>query len=169
MPFLTEPSAQYKDQFIESVREFQREGKQLYYDVERISNDFAGFLQQLRDQQNGTYDRVPSTEYWFIDDDQYIGRLFVRHVLNDFLLRVGGSIGYEIRPSKRKQGYGTEMLRLGLEKARELGLRRVLVTCDENNIGSRKVIEHNGGKFENAVDVEGAAVKKLRYWIELQP
>jgi predicted acetyltransferase len=167
MPFLTEPSAQYKDEFIESVREFQREGKQLYYDIEHLRSDFTGFLQQSRDQQNGAYDRVPSTEFWLIDDNQYIGRLFVRHELNDFLLKVGGNIGYEIRPSKRKQGYGTQMLRLGLEKARQLGLRRALVTCDENNIGSKKVIERNGGKLENAVDVEGATVKKLRYWIEL--
>ncbi len=88
--------------------------------------------------------------------------------MNEFLLMMGGHIGYEIRPSRRKQGYGTEILRLGLEKAKELGLQRVLVTCDEDNIGSKKIIEHNGGKFENAIVMEGDTVKKLRYWIDIE-
>jgi predicted acetyltransferase len=57
-------------------------------------------------------------------------------------------------------------LRLGLEKARDLGLRRVLVTCDETNIGSKKIIEYNGGVFENAVEAE-SPIKKLRYWIDI--
>ena len=57
-------------------------------------------------------------------------------------------------------------MRLGLEKARDLGLRRVLVTCDETNIGSKKIIEYNGGVFENAVEAE-SPIKKLRYWIDI--
>ena len=55
-----------------------------------------------------------------------------------------------------------------MEKARELGLHRVLVTCDEDNIGSKKIIEHNGGKLENALEIEGEPVRKLRYWIDIQ-
>ena len=55
-----------------------------------------------------------------------------------------------------------------MEKARELGLFRVLVTCDEDNIGSKKIIEHNGGMFENAIEIDGDPVKKLRYWIDIQ-
>jgi predicted acetyltransferase len=82
-------------------------------------------------------------------------------------LRVGGHIGYLIRPSERLHGYGKEMLRLGLQKARQFGLTRVLVTCDENNISSQKVIEYNGGRFENSILVEGSPVRKLRYWIDL--
>ena len=81
---------------------------------------------------------------------------------------MSGHIGYEIRPSKRRQGYDTKILRLGLEKARELDLHRVLVTCDEDNIGSKKIIEHNGGMFENAIEIEGDTVKKLRYWIVIE-
>ena len=103
-----------------------------------------------------------------IDKNAFIGRLSLRHELNEFLLKIGGHIGYEIRPSRRKQGYGTEILRLGLEKAKELGLHRVLVTCDEDNIGSKKIIEHNGGKFENSIEIDGDKVKKLRYWIDLE-
>jgi len=87
--------------------------------------------------------------------------------LNSDLLKWGGHIGYEIRPSKRRHGYGTEILRLGLEKAKQVGLHKALVTCDETNIGSKKIIENNGGQFENALAIDGSPVKKLRYWIDI--
>jgi predicted acetyltransferase len=170
MSFLTEPSAKYKDSFIQALREFQREGRLLNYDAQHIARDFPAFLQHLRDQQDRTRltpDRVPTSEFWLIDGCEYIGQLSVRHELNDFILKIAGNIGYQIRPSRRRQGYGREILRLGLEKARQMGIYRALVTCDENNIGSKKVIEYNMGQFENAVDVEGSPVRKLRYWIDL--
>jgi len=133
--------------------------------------DFEAFvlgLHDLKDRFKLKPGFVPSSDFWLIDNDEFIGRLSLRHELNEYLLKIGGNIGYEIRPSKRKQGYGKEILRLGLEKAREFGLRRVLVTCDEDNIGSKKIIEHNGGKLENALEIEGEPVRKLRYWIEIQ-
>ena len=170
MIFLTEPSEEYKASFLEGVREFQREGRLLNYDVQRIEHDFAYFLCQLRKQQTPYTIKpgfVPHTDFWLIDGDEYIGQLSVRHQLNDFLLKIGGNIGYQIRPSKRCRGYGKTILSLGLEKARTMGIARALVTCDENNIGSKKVIEYNGGKFENTVEVEGSPLKKLRYWIDL--
>ena len=170
MRFLTEPGVQYKDEFLEAVREFHCEGRLLFHDIERISNNFDTFLKQVRNQKIKAHippDRVPTTEFWLIDDGKYIGYLSLRHELNDFLLKVAGHIGYMIRPSKRCQGYGKEILHLGLEQAKLIGLNRVLVTCDENNIGSKKVIEANGGVFENAVVVEGSPIKKLRYWIDL--
>lgn len=173
MIFLTEPSALYQESFLQGLREFQAEGRLLNYDIQRVANDFATFLQQERNLHDPQRIRllrpgsVPQSNFWLIAGDEYIGLLSIRHEFNDFLLRVGGNIGYQIRPSKRRQGYGKEILRLGLLKARELGIPRALVTCDENNIGSKKVIEYNGGIFENAVNVEGSLVKKLRYWIEL--
>jgi Acetyltransferase (GNAT) domain len=85
---------------------------------------------------------VPGSDFWLIDNNEFIERLSLRYELNEFLLKMGEHIGYEIRPSKRKRGYGAEILRLGLQKAKELGLQRVLVTCDEDNIGSKKIIEH---------------------------
>ena len=170
MCFLTEPASQYKDQFIDAVREFQGEGRLLDYDVQRLNHNFANFLHRLQNQRVSSQmppDHVPATDFWLIDNEECIGRLSIRHHLNDYMLKVAGHIGYMIRPSKRRRGYGKEILRLGLEQARVLGLKRVLVTCDENNIGSKKVIEYNGGQFENAVQVEGSSVRKLRYWIDL--
>jgi len=170
MSFLIEPTAQYKDQIIAAVQEFQSEGRLLDYDVQRLHRNFASYLQNMHNQKNRQYidpGRVPTTDFWLIDGEEVIGRLSLRHELNDFLLKVAGHIGYMIRPSRRCQGYGKEILRLGLEQARTIGLTRVLVTCDENNIGSKKVIESNGGRFENAVVINGSSVKKLRYWIDV--
>jgi predicted acetyltransferase len=171
MLFLAEPSVAYQVSFIQSVQEFQAEGRQLHYNLKGLNDDFGAFVQGLHDLKDRSKLKpglVPGSDFWLIDDDQFIGRLSLRYELNEYLLMIGGHIGYEIRPSKRKQGYGTEILRLGLEKARELGLRRVLVTCDEDNIGSKKIIEHNGGKLENALEIDGEPVRKLRYWIDIQ-
>jgi len=171
MSFLTEPTPQYKDQIIDAVQEFHSEGRLLDYDVHRLRRNFANYLrttQNQKDPQHTGPGRVPTTDFWLIDDDRVIGRLSLRHELNDFLLKVAGHIGYVIRPSLRCRGYGKEILHLGLEQARHIGLKRVLVTCDENNIGSKKVIESNGGKFENAVVVDGSPIRKLRYWIDVE-
>ncbi|HLX56339.1 MAG TPA: GNAT family N-acetyltransferase [Ktedonobacteraceae bacterium] len=170
MLFLVEPSLVYKDSFIEGVREFQAEGRELSYDLNRISENFGAFLRQLRDdgeQAKIPADRVPASHFWLIDGDEYVGRLTLRHELNETLLSWGGHIGYLICPSKRMRGYGKEILRLGLIKAKERGLRRVLVTCDEDNIGSMKIIEHNGGKLENIVVVNDSPVRKMRFWIDI--
>ena len=171
MLFLAEPSERYKDSYLEAIREFQAEGRHVNDDVTSLNANFAAFVQSLRkrtDRNTLPPELVPESIYWLIDDDEYIGRLSFRHELNDWLRLVGGHIGYEIRPSKRQRGYGKEILRLGLEKVKEYGLPRVLVTCDEDNIGSKKIIEHNGGTFENAVEIEGEPARKLRYWIEVQ-
>lgn len=170
MALLALPSEKYKESYIQALLEFQAEGRNLTIDPRRLNEDFGGFVQFLleqTDQSKLAPGRVPSSNFWLIDDNEYIGRLSVRHALNDQLLKVGGHIGYEIRPSKRRLGYGNEILQLGLQKARELGLRRVLVTCDEDNTGSKKIIENNGGQFENAIEVDESSVKKLRYWIDI--
>ena len=169
MSVLVDPSVVYRDEFLAALRETAREG-QRRYDLQRIGDNFPRFVHHLLLQRNRSYvesDLVPFSDYWLIDDGQYIGRLSIRHELNDFLYRIAGHIGYEIRPSKRRRGYGYEILRLGLEKADALGFDRVLLTCDENNIGSKKIIELNGGIFENTSIVEGSSIKKLRYWINL--
>ena len=171
MLFLAEPSVAYRDSFIQSIREFQAEGRQLHYDLKSITSDFGAFVQELHEKKHRSKLKpgiVPGSDFWLIDNNEFIGGLSLRHELNENLLKIGGHIGYEIRPSKRRQGYGTEILRLGLEKAKELGLQKVLVTCDEDNIGSKKIIEHNGGVLENAIDIEGDPVKKLRYWIDIE-
>ncbi|GCE19817.1 GNAT family N-acetyltransferase [Dictyobacter kobayashii] len=110
MLFLTEPSAQYKESFLEGLKEFQQEGTLLQYNLPRLTADFDGYLQHVNRVYNRTSlppDFVPDTRYWLIEGDGqdgvYVGNLTVRHELNAFLLKVGGHIGYQIRPSWRRR------------------------------------------------------------------
>lgn len=126
------------------------------------------YVQLLLDRRTRTAGpMVPATEFWMIDADGYAGRLDLRHELNDKLRLFGGHIGYDVRPSRRRRGYGTLALYLGLDKAREFGLDRVLVTCDELNLPSRKIIEANGGVLEDAIETPFRSTLTCRYWIDL--
>lgn len=109
--------------------------------------------------------RVHATHWWIVEDDVYLGAIALRHELNDFLLRAAGHIGYGIRPSARRRGLATWALREVLRQARELGLTRVLVTCDDANVASAGTIEKNGGVLEDVRDTELGRTR--RYWIEL--
>jgi len=97
-------------------------------------------------------------------DKKVVGMINIRHTLNDYLMQFGGHIGYSVRKSERRKGYAKEMLRLALEKCRELGLEKVLVTCDKDNIASAKTILANGGVFVNEVVNTGRLTQ--RYWID---
>ncbi len=103
--------------------------------------------------------RVHCDYFWIVDGGEVIGFLALRHRLNDYLLREGGHIGYSVRPSRRREGHATRALALALPRAASLGLEEVLVTCDEDNDGSRLVIERAGGVLEDV------RVGKRRYWI----
>ena len=102
---------------------------------------------------------VPCTTWWWTDDDRYLGRIALRHRLTPFLLEVGGHVGYDVRPSARRHGHATAMLRAVLPQVRAHGIDRALMTCDHDNLGSRKVIEANGGRLEDRRGV------KLRFWV----
>jgi predicted acetyltransferase len=106
---------------------------------------------------------VPQTTYWWVEDDTFLGRISVRHRLNDHLREVGGHIGYDMRPTARRRGHATAMLAAALPRAADLGIDKALITCDTGNIGSKRVIERNGGVFED--ERHG----KLRYWVPTAP
>ena len=110
---------------------------------------------------------VPNTFLVGVVDGEIIGRVSLRHELSDWLHRIGGHIGYGVVPVHRRRGYATDMLRLTLPLARKLDLLRVLVTCDDDNVGSIRTIEKNGGVLENKVHEDGMTCAKRRYWIEL--
>ena len=121
-----------------------------------------------RDQSKLPAHYVPSYDYFAVDGSEFIGVIHIRVRLTDNLLRYGGHIGYAVRPKYWNKGYGKEILRLGLEKARYLiEDEKILITCDDTNIGSYKVIEANGGILENKVENEDQGEKFLtrRYWI----
>lgn len=101
-----------------------------------------------------------------ISDSKIIGMIDIRHILNDFLLKSGGHIGYSVRKSERNKGYAKKMLSLALKKCSEFGIENVLVTCSKDNIASVKTILANGGILENEVIIDGK--EKQRYWIEIK-
>ena len=110
---------------------------------------------------------VPSSTYLGIrEKDNYIvGMIDIRHYLNEYLTQVGGHIGYGVRKTERNKGYAKQMLKLALEKCKELKIKKVLITCDEDNIASEKVILSANAKLEDIRNVDGE--NKKRFWIEL--
>lgn len=98
-------------------------------------------------------------------DGCIVGMIDVRHSLNDFLAEYGGHIGYSVRPDERRKGCAKAMLALALKEAKKLGIERVLITCDDDNVGSARTIEANGGVFERLTHLENEILR--RYWIEL--
>lgn len=164
------PSIEYKISFLEATKEFQKDGLFTDLDISDLEKDFPAFItKQLNHSQGKDLPEgfVAETVYWLLDDDEFIGRVVIRHELTETLLREGGHIGYAIKPSKRKKGYGTEILKSALLKAKELGLKKVLLTCNENNLGSKKIIESNGGIFQDRIFLQQGKPWKLRYWINL--
>lgn len=171
----TTPDIKYKDTFIKGVKEFQDNDKRIgqtedRLDINDLQNNFEKYLEKWDNESKGVNlkpNYVPATIYWLIVDGKYVGRASLRHALNDNLLKLGGHIGYGVVPSERRKGYGTEILRRTLIEAKKLGIEKALITCDENNIGSRKVIENNGGVLENIVPQGEGLPAKYRFWISL--
>ena len=135
--------------------------------------DLARYLGVLDDRARGIGlppGHVPSTFLFAFDGARIVGRVSIRHELNDLLLQIGGHIGYAVVPEFRRCGYATEMLRQAVElSSHTLGLARVLLTCDDDNIASIRVIEKNGGVFENIVTGPALDKPRRRYWIDAQP
>ena len=141
------------------------------------TDDIDTWLKKCNDHRKGKNlptGFVPATQYICVrkSDNKLIGMLQIRHYLNNFLLNYGGHIGDCIAVDERGKGYGKEILKLGLQKCKKLGIDKVLVTCKESNIASRKCILSNGGKLEDKRQINDPQNKDCgvfleRYWIDL--
>jgi predicted acetyltransferase len=171
------PNIKYKKTYLEAVREFQEIGSDndstdhyFRQNLEDLNNSFESFVKEKIDSHNGIVKEgwVPSTQFWIIEDnDEYCGRISLRHRLNEFLTRYAGNIGYDIRPSKRGKSYATIALGLCLKEAKKIGLEKVLLTCSDDNIASIKVIEKNGGVLQDKITKDSGELTR-RYWINLE-
>lgn len=172
MASLIPPDVRLKDSFLAAMAEFADEGRAgdgsgIGRDLEdwtgrwETDHGFAAYVAEKVAERDRVTDAdwVLCTNLWWVDGDEYVGRMSIRHQLNDWLREVGGHIGYDVRASRRRQGHATAMLAAALPIARDLGIASALLTCDDDNVASRLVIERNGGVFQDARD------GKLRYWV----
>ena len=113
--------------------------------------------------------KVPDSVFFLLDTERNIllGAVNIRHSLNEYLLKFGGHIGDGIRPSERRKGYATEMVRLALLECKKLGIDRVLMVCEKANVASAKTIIKNGGILENEFVDDNGEINQ-RYWIDLR-
>ncbi len=170
---LIELTMEYKDELGKMIDEwkedqiFNHTNKSPYAIFKNDYHDFKYYLDNL-DFKEPTCNHVPTTTLFLLDIDRnrLIGAVNIRHYLNDSLLLDGGHIGDGIRPSERRKGYGTEMIRLALVECKKLGIEKVLMVCDKDNIGSRKTIINNGGVLENEIVSEDGEIEQ-RYWINI--
>lgn len=166
---LARPSVELRLEYLSFYEEWAASGERMVpWVIARDPSDFEGMVQFLLNNEAIVPDGgVPNSTYWLVTEDRrVVGASNIRHRLNDRLLRLGGHIGYGIRPSARRKGYATKILSLSLEKAKALGLTRVLLCCDEGNVGSEKTIRNNGGiPDQSGVHDTGKIV--LRFWLSL--
>ncbi|MBU7599012.1 GNAT family N-acetyltransferase [Streptomyces sp. P38-E01] len=179
MPQLTRPTVEVRDSFLGAMDEFREEAGDWFGGNSMIAEEVRvyggcwtspeGFAEYVADVRAAAEnDRRPAnwvaaTVLWYVDGTRWLGRIALRHEYTRHLLEQGGLIGYEVRPTARRRGHATAMLRDALPFAAERGFDRVLITCDADNVASRKVIESCGGALE---DRRG---KKLRYWVPTAP
>ncbi|MEO7412970.1 MAG: GNAT family N-acetyltransferase [Opitutaceae bacterium] len=155
--------------FREALAEFRDESPS--FDFALGFDDSLSFSEYLRRLDNWSRgvdlpaNFVPGAFYVGVVDGVVVGRLSLRYRLNEFLEKVGGHLGYGVRPSQRRFGYATEMLRRALPLCAEQGIDRALVTCDIGNVGSITVIERSGGVFERVTCEPDLEIQKRRYWI----
>jgi predicted acetyltransferase len=178
MPDLVAPTTAVHRSFLDAVEELVAEGRtgegsmlkgwmDLFSDRWHTEGGFEDFVTYLEadalPETERPTGRVPQSTWWLVDGEEYLGRISVRHDLTPWLREYGGHIGYEVRPTARRRGHATRMLRDVLPHVRALGIDSALLTCDEDNIASRRVIEAAGGVFEDRRGI------KLRYWVSTAP
>lgn len=176
MPELSLPTDQVKESFLAAMAEFAAEGRGQPGDDSMVGHEirdwsgcwdsdrgFALYLTVLRVEADENSprpaDRVPCTTWWWIEGQDYLGRIALRHRLTPRLREAGGHIGYDVRPAARRRGHATTMLAAVLPVAQDMGIDRALLTCLPDNIASRRVIESCGGVLEDEYD------GLLRFWI----
>lgn len=157
----------YKEQLFEMMDEWYAAGEKIVPCAIRICDyhDFENYINAIEVSKNDM-GFVPCSTYFCLDITRniFVGAVNIRHILNESLLLDGGHIGDGVRPSERRKGIATEMIALALEECKKLGIDKVLMVCDKDNIGSAKSIIKNGGVLENEVIVDG--VTEQRYWID---
>lgn len=160
----------YKEQLFEMMDEWSNSGEKIIpYAIRKADYHNFDLYRESIEVKEETKNSVPDFTYFALDIERniFVGAVNIRHYLNNQLLKNGGHIGDGVRPSERRKGYATEMIRLALEECKKIGIDRVLMVCYKDNIGSRKSIINNGGVLENELPAEDGKIDQ-RYWISLK-
>ena len=165
------PTKEYLDSYKEAFDEYQENNITTYHINDPYENDIIEKYNEYRQALNLPPGYVGADYYWLVDDERkyFIGEISIRHSLTEALKRYGGHIGYCVRYSDWNKGYGTLMLKLALEKAKERGFDKILITCDDDNLGSAMVMEHNGFVLEDKIEneIDGKKIITRRYWKDI--
>jgi len=167
---LEEPAVGRIDSYRGLIREFLVRGEPLVpFVLDWPNTDAAAFIERCAANARGEglpEGFVPHSTFWIVEEGrEVVGVSNLRHRLTDSLRLEGGHIGYGVRPSARRRGVATELLRLTLRRAHALGIREALVTCASTNEGSIRTILRNGGRFDNETFVEKRGEAVRRYWV----
>lgn len=172
---LVSPSTEFKNQYLEMISEYEEHtdaSNVLQKNREAILQNPVEYIVKLQNEEQGINlpeGYVSCSTFWLWDGEKILGESRLRHSLeHEKLATLYGHIGYDIRPSARGNGLGTELLRLTLEKAKEMGIDKVLITCDVRNSASKRVIEKNGGVLDEEMPhVPDDDSHVARYWVEV--
>jgi len=158
--------------FKQAIKEFESDIPPWQFAFNYDPNQkFSSYVEHINSWPQGiglAEDWVPNTFLVAVVGDIIIGRVSIRHKLNNFLEQYGGHIGYGVVPSQRRQGYAKEILKLSIPLLREIGIAKALISCDTDNTASRKVIEKNGGIFERITSIPDLEKQKRIYWIQTE-
>jgi predicted acetyltransferase len=160
---LIEPDIAYEKTFLDFINSFWNINDISWFWISSEKfNWIIWYLQHIKEQKMSIniWQKVPTSTFWLMKWNTMIWTINIRHYLNEKLLRRWWNIWYSIHPYYRNLWFWKEILRLWIIEVRKLGIKDILVTCDEDNIWSRKVIESNGWILENIVDLW------RRYWIK---
>ena len=165
------PSSRYRRSFLEALEGYRAADERVYASLYApAGKDWDGYLRSMAREEEGRElpdGFVPCSHRWLVTpEDEVVGVVRIRHRLSWMNELVGGHIGYDVPPRHRRQGYGGQCLARGLDRARAVGLRDVLVTCSPDNVASRRIILQQGGVFEREVHTEDDGAKQ-RFWIRL--
>jgi predicted acetyltransferase len=170
---LVRPNTEYKDSFIEALREFHEEGQLKFHDYHELKENFDLFVRNLKSERGYEHkpyqewvEPVPETVAWLVKDDQYIGSVDIRHRLNWHLEKWGGHIHFSIRPTMRGQGFGRKMLLKAIPIANHLGIEKALITVDPHNKAAIRIIESCGGEYEDTQPETERFPERKRFWLD---
>jgi len=164
---LVRPAEELGQQFMNMADEFRMAGEAHYLDEDILSQGLGKYLEWLRNgevAENLPPNLVPWTAYWAMSDTRLVGFSSLRHWLSPWMAEFGGHIGYRVRPSARRFGLGTHLLRLTLSKAFERGINPALIVCTPENTASVATIKKNGGIYDRETERDDG-VRLHRFWV----